>query len=140
MELYPQGAIPLDSADWRWQGRPHIRNRKPVDLNEAISRSVKQGGYWEKCTFTVPDKVSEERVQLLGHKYMNKFGAFLESEGLTVRQMMAPVIDSRPLPVEPDRRRYIIFAFVSRRSFEPVFSVPDQYVPEMLKAGLRLLE
>ena len=103
-------------------------------------RSLSEGGYWESATFTVPIEVSHERVLLLGQKYQNKFGESLEGQGLTVRRMGEPMLDSRPLETDPDRRRYRLLAWCSRRPREIHVEIPDEAVPNMEKMGLRLTE
>ena len=139
----PSGVILRNDSNWTWQGKWSLYPRqKPVaDLNEAIDQSVKDGGFWERGTFTVPIATTEERVQLLAYKYIRKFGDFLEEKkGYRVHKVVGPVLDDGLFPIPADRRKYVLFAFVSKRPIIPIFDIPDQYVPEMQKAGLRLLE
>ena len=103
-------------------------------------RSLIEGGYWESATFTVPIEVSHERVLLLGDKYQKKFGVSLEDRGLKVTRMGEPTLDPRPLETPPDRRRYRILAWCSRRPREIHVEIPDVAVPDMEKMGLRLTE
>jgi hypothetical protein len=105
-----------------------------------LDRSLIEGGYWESAIFTVPADVSHERVLLLGDKYRNKFGQSLEGQGLTVRRMGEPMLDSRPLETDPDRRRYRLLAWCSRRPREIHVEIPDEAVPDMERMGLRLTE
>lgn len=142
--LYPSGVLKIGGErNWDFQSPKDKRkkHRQPLtNLTAAIDRSVKEGGFWEKVTFTVPASTSEERVQLVGHKYMLKAAKHFEGEGLKVKKVLSPTLDLRPLPVEPDRRRYIIYVFLWREPYVPVFDVPDACVPDLLKAGLRLME
>ncbi len=151
MEI-PKGVILLGDENWNFQGGQRKSASVTTDLNKAINRSVREGGYWEKGFFTVPIGTSVERVQLLGHKYVEKFVAYLEGplfarkEGLSIGQtykvksVFGPTLDKGPIPVPSDRRKYLILAFISCRPFEPVYDIPDEFVPEMMKQGLRLKE
>lgn len=140
---YPSGVLTIgNEPEWAWQNtRGRKLKRRPLsNLNAAIDRSVKEDGFWEKATFTVPAATTEERVQLVAHKYMLKAVRYFEGQGFKVKKVLAPTLDLRVLPTEPDRRRYIIYLFLWREPQVPVFDVPDACVPDMLKAGLRLLE
>lgn len=137
MEL-PQGVVGARNTNWNWQGKKlAFRTREP-DLNKAINRGRK--GSWELGTFTVPISVSHERVQEVGYRYVRKFVDFLEGKGLRVHKVIGPNLDLGPFPVPADRRKYVISAFVSLpKPVKPLFNIPDSMVPEMLKAGLRLV-
>ena len=108
------------------------RSNRPPDL------SLIQNGVWERASFTVPDSVSEERVQFHADKYQRKFGDHLEGVGFTVVAMTEPEIDTGSLPVDPDRRRYIIWAWVRRRPIIAHMEVEDEAVPTLLKLGMSL--
>ena len=95
----------------------------------------------EKCSFTVPDTVSEERVQDAGPKYRNKFGKILEQQRWTVLRLDGPNLDEGMVAkgiTDPDRRRYVIWAEVKRRPTDYTFDVPDEDVAIYEKAGFSL--
>ena len=95
----------------------------------------------EKCTFTVPDSVSEERVQDAGAKYRNVFGTSLVAQGWTVLQLDGPNLDDGMVArgiTDPDRRRYVIWAEVKRQPSSYTFDVPDEDVAMYEKAGFSL--
>lgn len=103
------------------------------------------GAVWESGTFTVPMRVGErvideEAVQAVADKYMARFGDVLEKRGYTVLRMLRPSLDKQQIGVDPDRRRYVIWAWVKRRPVLLRFNIPDDAVPEMLKAGFALID
>ena len=111
--------------------------RRPAD------RTLELGGVWERAWFTVPDDVSEERVQFAADKYMRKFGGWLEAKGFTVLAMREPIREpNRNLQAlwtrtdGADRRRYVIWAWCRRRPIDLVMWVPDSAVAAMQGLGM----
>lgn len=101
----------------------------------------KQRYIWQKATFTVPEGVSEERVQFYGDRYIRKFGAVLEADGFEVLEMKQPIVDHSLVAAnitDPNRRPYVIWARIRRRPRTETFDMPDAAVPDLLKAGLKL--
>ena len=105
-----------------------------------VDQSLIRGGVWERGTFTVPADVSEERVQLVAHKYMSRFGEALEKMGYQVLWMSQARIDPLPIPEDGDRKRYRMMAWVRQRPVEIHMDIPDELVPEMLQKGMKLTE
>lgn len=103
-----------------------------------IDRTLINGGFWDRATFTVPEDVPEERVQFHASKYMGRFGSVLEGQGFTVREMLRPQVSNR-LP-QGGRRRYDILAFVSRKPIVIKERIPDMLVPKMQRLGMKLVE
>ncbi len=101
-------------------------------------KTLTDGGYWDRATFTVPSDTPDERVQFVGDRYRAKFGEYLEEQGFSVKKMSRPLVSRRLFPTEQGRRRYDLFAFVSRRPVELNVRVPEILVPEMQARGLRL--
>lgn len=95
-------------------------------------------GVWQRATFTVPNGETDEAVQFRANVYKGRFGQVLEAQGFTVKEMLKPQVSGRRIPIEEGRRRYDIFAFVSREPVEQTFELPDKMVPEMLAMGLKL--
>ena len=96
---------------------------------------------WERASFTVPSDVPDERVVegSVADRYMRKFGAHLEAQGFRVLMMVRPErVNSQILMNTPDRKRFVIWAQVSRRPQELHFEIPDHLVEAAKKAGLRL--
>ena len=112
------------------------------DPRNHQSRFVPHGYIWQRGTFTVPDSVSDERVQESAAKYRNKFGTFLEIEGFTVLGIEGPTIDrgfvNRAVN-DPDRRSYVLWGKVTRKPVRWKFEVPDEDVALYQKAGFRLV-
>ena len=127
------------------QGRGRLNARRqfvPEDWRDN-HRSWRPGqdSVLEKCSFTVPDTVSEERVQDAGPKYRNKFGKSLEYQGWTVLRLDGPNLDAGMVArgiTDPDRRRYVIWAEVKRRPSRYTLEVPDEDVAIYAKAGFSL--
>lgn len=115
--------------------------RRPGDY-QPQDRSMIDGGFWKRASFTVPIETSEERVQLLAYQYQKKAVEFWQArEGLIVMRVYAPELDTMPLPVDKDRKRYVIYAWCRLpRPVEFKIDVPDSVVPEMEKSGFRLRE
>ncbi len=97
-------------------------------------------GIWERGTFTVPDDLSEERVQEKVAAYKEAFGKILESRGFTVLEMTSPTLSKGKLKTDPGQKRYDLWARVIRKPQTVRLSVPDIAVPALLKQGLRLLD
>lgn len=121
------------------------KNREVIADPRNNPRLWERYGYvWEKGTFTVPLNTPEERVQFAAHKYVNKFGRMLEERKVfQVLQVQGPFRDYGAVAqaiVEPDRKRYVMWAKVRRRPVTTHFDIPDQYVPAMQAAGLKLQE
>lgn len=106
--------------------------------------SVEDGGVWQTAHFDVPSDTSHERVLFEAEKYRSKFGNQLELIGFTVLRM------SNPLKVEqnartpgilrcpPDRIRYRLVSWCTRRPVEITYDLPDNQVEAALKAGAKL--
>ncbi len=103
-----------------------------------VDQTLTDGGYWDRATFTVPSDTPDERVQFVADRYRAKFGKYLEEQGFTVKKMTKPLVSRRLFPTEAGRRRYDIYAFVSRRPVELTARVPGVLVPEMQAMGLKL--
>lgn len=95
-------------------------------------------GIWERATFTVPLNTPHERVMADSYIYANRFGKHLEAQGFTVLEMLQPQITSGRLPTDEDRKRYDLFAYVTRGLREVHTDVPDSVVPELQAKGLKL--
>lgn len=106
--------------------------------------SVEDGGVWQTAHFDVPSDTFHERVLLEGQKYRSKFGNQLEVVGFTVLQMSNPLKveqnERTPghLRVPPDRTRYRLVAWCTRRPIEITIDLPDNQVEAALRAGAKL--
>ena len=101
----------------------------------------RQSYIWRKGTFTVPDTVSEDRVQFAASKYRNTFGQALEVEGFEVLGIEGPYQDHSMVAeamVDPNRRPYCMRAKVRRRPEEIRVDVPDEDVPVYQASGFTL--
>ena len=84
------------------------------------------GHVLERGVFTVPIDTTEERVQAVADRYMQRFGDALEQKGFVVKHMTRPTLDHRPVPpVEPDRKRYTMLAHCTRRPRPFKFTIPN---------------
>ena len=120
------------------KGKPRIDPR-----NYPALWTPAQSYIWDKATFEVPSDVSEERVQFYAPKWRNIYGKQLEAEGFTVLALDGPKVYQGGLAeaiVDPDRRRYVIWAKVRRRPALVHVDVPDAIVPGLVGDGLRLEE
>lgn len=122
-----------------------------VKGNDAPPIDIPKGarGFWRRATFSVPADVTEERVQLLAHRYIQRAAETWQMDGLTVLHVGQPVALKVPEGesweeswrgmerVEPDRRKYVMFGYVSQRPQERMFGVSDALVPEMVTLGLK---
>ena len=134
---YHRGIIVQDKDPWVFQRKLHIKDRPP---GHFLQQEALHGKFWTEGCFTVPDDVSEARVQLRADAYMKKYGRVLEEQSFSVHCITWPELYHGLLPVAPDRRKYVIHALVSRRPQVMSFDIPDRMVPEMEKIGLRLAE
>ena len=103
-----------------------------------IDRSLEQGGYWERATFTVPADVSDERVQSSADKYTAKAAKVFEAQGCTVLSFTKPFVSLGHLVTDDDRRRYDIFFWLRRKPENITLPVPEQLIPEFQSKGWKL--
>ena len=97
-------------------------------------------GRWERGTFTVPEDISEDRIQFKIDEYKREFGELLERQGYTVLEMTAPVLSTVFLKTEPGQKRYDFYARIIRKPVTVRLSIPDYAVPHYQKMGLKLLD
>lgn len=100
-----------------------------------------QAYVWEKAVFTVPIETSEERVQAAAPRYKKRFGEYLETEGFRIVEFDGPCQDKTVVAAgitEPDRRRYVLWAKVTRRPREVRVDVPDEDVEIYQRSGFKL--
>ena len=124
-----------------WNPRTRLPWQDPRDIAKIWTPS--QTFVWEKAAYTVPGHVSEERVQDTAYKYKKKFGNSLEFQGWTVLGFDGPKEDRSVIAqglTDPDRRRYVLYAKVTRRPRTITVDVPDQDVHIYQKAGFKLTE
>ena len=103
----------------------------------------KRSSRWERAGFDVPANISDEQVQAGAGVYQRRFGEHLERQGFIILQMLKPVVAGKmehQILTDPDRRRYHIFALVTRKPVTTHFDIPDVAVPAMQKIGLTLQE
>ena len=97
---------------------------------------------WENVVFTVPNSVSDERVQsVMAARYRNKGGEYYEKEGFQVLAVDGPREDRSLVALQttdPDRRKYVIWYKLRRRPKEQRAEVSDAEAPELLAAGYKL--
>ena len=96
---------------------------------------------WEKASYTVPNTVSEERVRDTAWRYKRKWGKSLEFQGWMVLEIGEPELDRSVVAFglcDPDRRRYVIYAKVTRRPQTITLDVPDADIAIYQKAGWKL--
>lgn len=125
------------TANKHWSASPAytraLLRRAPHDT------SLTDLGLWRKCSFTVPDTTPLDRVMFRSDAYRRQFGAALEIEGFDVLYMGEPYQNTLSVhPVDADRRRFEINAWVRRRPIEMKFWIPDNAVPAMQGLGLTL--
>ena len=111
-----------------------LTNRSHVD------NTLERGYVWQRASFTVPLSTPDAKVLDAASKYQLKFGKHLEGNGYTVLDMTTPVAVEDKVPIDPDRKKYVIFARVKRRPQETSLWVPDNAVNEMRSLGMRLTE
>jgi len=107
-------------------------------LKDRVDRSLEQGGFWERATFTVPADVSDERVQFHTDKYTAKAAKVFEAQGCTVLKFTKPIVSLGHLVTDDDRRRYDIFFWLRRKPVTIDFEIPEELIPEMQSKGLKL--
>ncbi len=109
-------------------------------VTKPLDTTTRDGGVMQYGTFTVPADVPHERVAFYMDVYRRKVVEGLEKEGYEVLNM-SPwhiVKAGQATTQDPTRRRYRIAAWCTRRPEEVNLDIPDEWVPEMLKRGLRL--
>ena len=107
-------------------------------MTTAVDRSLKQGGYWERATFTVPIETPDERVQFNADKYTAKAAKVFEAQGCTILDFTKPIVSLGHLVTDDDRRRYDIFFWCRRKPITYTFEIPEEAIPEMEKVGMKL--
>ncbi len=100
-----------------------------------MDRSLIDGGFWERATFTVPNDVSDERVQFYADEYTRRGGKAFEAQGYTILKVTPPRVSFSHLVTEADRRRYDIYFFLTRIPTTMRVEVPEELHPQMLKMG-----
>ncbi len=100
-----------------------------------MDKSLLDGGFWERATFTVPKDVSDERVQSYADEYTRRGGEAFENQGYTVLKVTPPRVSLSHLITEADRRRYDIYFFLRRTPTMLGVQVPEALHPQMLKMG-----
>ena len=112
---------------------------KGLTNRSYADRSLAENGVWERASFTVPLPTSEEKVQWHAGTYQNRFGKHLERQGFTVLKMTPPSRITNE-PVDDDRKKYAIYAWVRRRPSTFTLEVPDEKVLAMMSLGMKLNE
>lgn len=115
--------------------KPDVIDERP---RETVDRTLQDNCFWERGTFTVPEDIPHERVMRVKDKYKVKLGKVLDRQGIRVLEMFDPMPSDR-LP-EQGRKRYDILVQCRRDPVEFVIDIPDQFVPEMQKKGMKLKE
>lgn len=113
------------------------RINREAGLPEATNMpdlSIRDKGTYEGAVYEVPADVPWERIQFAQQKYMSKFGHALEKQGFTIKSMSAPFKDTRP-GCPPDRQRFRIVAWVSRRPVTTKMTIPDSVAPALIAKG-----
>lgn len=107
----------------------------------------KDGYLWETGYFDVPAGWTEAQVQAAAVKARNQFGSQLEARGYRVVGIAGPMLPKddwnrgRLNWEDPERKRYILRAYVWKRPTVQVFrDMPDELVPQALAEGARLLD
>ena len=125
-------------------GGAHLNPDRSVKIDQRDKPRLytpRQNFVWEKATFTVPDTVSEERVQDAGKKYRYKFAKWLWAQSFEILGMDGPNEDTSVVAIgmaDEDRRPYVIRAKVRRRPQEVHVDVPDADVSLYREAGWEL--
>jgi len=106
-----------------------------------VDKSLEQNGLWEHVVFTVPDDIPEERVEKERFGgYMQKAGEYWESKDFTVLRVERPRVYNADGPVEPGRRKYVIWGWVRRRPVVHTLDVPDHAVDRLRSMGMVLAD
>lgn len=101
--------------------------------------TLQQGGAWESVRFTVPSDIPDEDVQArVSDKYMRVAGEFWEKNGFTVLHVKRPKLYEGNLPIDADRRGYIVWGWLKRRPVEHTIDVPEAYIPKFEGMGMKL--
>jgi len=109
-----------------------------TSLKDRVDRSLIEGGFWERATFTVPVDIPDERIQWHADKYTAKAAEVFEAQGCTILKVTKPIVSLGHLPTDGDRRRYDIFFFLRRRPITCELEIPEALIPEMQRRGLKL--
>ncbi len=109
-----------------------------IDLKDRVDRSLIEGGFWERATFTVPIDTPDERVQFHADKYIRKAAEVYEAQGCTVLKHTKPIVSKGHLPTDDDRRRYDIFFYLRRRPITYDLQIPEAIIPEIQSKGWKL--
>ena len=112
----------------------------PTDVKgRPVDSSLIRGSAEEWATFDVPIDTAEDRIHIYGDRCMRWFGEHLEKQGFQVKLMSTPQKYDGQQPVDPDRKRYIIWANVTRRPVVHTIDVPDMSIPAMQRLGMKLV-
>ena len=103
-----------------------------------VDRSLIEGGFWERATFTVPADTPDERVQFHADKYTAKAAKVFEAQGCTVLEVTKPIVSLGHLVTDADRRRYDIFFWLRRKPVTLEFEIDEKAIPEMQRLGMKL--
>lgn len=103
-----------------------------------VDRSLEQGGFWERATFTVPADTPDERVQFHADKYIAKAAKVYEAQGSTVLNFTKPIVSLGHLVTDDDRRRYDIFFWLRRKPITYNFEIPEKAIPLMQSKGMKI--
>lgn len=71
---------------------------------------------------------------------MRRFGDHLEAQDFKVKAMSTPEEYRGKIPVDEDRKRYVIWAYISRRPVVHTIDIPDMSVPAMQRLGMNLVD
>ncbi len=102
-----------------------------------MDRTLINGGFWERATFTVPLETLDERVQFKADEYTRRAGNVFEAQGYTILKVTPPRVSFSHLVTEADRRRYDIYFFLRRTPITMRVQVPEMLHPQMLAMGYR---
>ena len=103
-----------------------------------IDRSLIDGGFWERATFTVPAETPDERVQSNADKYTRRAAKVFEAQGCQILDVTKPIVSLGHLVTDDDRRRYDIFFWCRRKPITYTFEIPEQAIPLMQEKGMKL--
>ena len=97
-------------------------------------------GIWERGTFTVPESISEERLDFEKDKFKQTFGKILEGRGYTVLEMTNPILSTSKMKTEPGLKRYDFHARIIKEPVTMRLHIPDYAVAHYQKMGLKLID
>ena len=109
-----------------------------TSLKERVDRSLEEGGFWERATFTVPGDIPNERVMFNADKYIRRACEHFEAQGCTILEFTMPIVSLGKIPTDGDRRRYDFWLYLRRRPQTLELEIPEELIPEMQKRGLKL--